>query len=172
MDYMIDKIAVGFNKISIKNSHIIHFKVECGYEKIQSMMSVMNKAEPFTIVKSNLDIIKELLSDKICSSIISDYYSRHMSFGKYYTYKDAVRFVKERRFNHWDEEAMIKMLTINNKKCNINEVMSCGTYGTERINYSLLLEYMLKRNINPICLPDEWGIDSMPALLTRPIVKE
>ena len=164
--------------VSLKESHnIIRFEVQYKYQK---MNHITNKVKKELTKNKNMDlyehrvsskfklnnimILEELLSDEMCMDTIGDYYNSIIKKGDYYSLKKANQLIEE-KCSSWDKITRLK-----------NTLKLISEYGgiakakdnidKESIeDFRKSLRELTSLNINPVVIPEEWGIEFIPNLL-------
>lgn len=113
---------------------------------------------------NNIMILEELLSDEMCMDTIDDYYNSIIKKGDYYSLKKANQLIEE-KCSSWDKITRLK-----------NTLKLISEYGgiakakdnidKESIeDFRKSLRELTSLNINPVVIPEEWGIEFIPNLL-------
>lgn len=168
---------------------IIRFEVQCKYPKMYTLKTALkNKkengkeyivpstsfsednevlAEEFKISKHNSAIVVEgLFSDERCFEMISTYYDKTIKSGNYYSLKEAKIRINERVFSWQKAQRLIETLEFINKQGGIANAKSTLKKNDLEI-FRRSLRELKALKINPVIIPQEWGIAYMPNLLDK-----
>lgn len=178
------------NCISLEESYdIIRFEVQCKYHKmcalkteIKNEKEINNKyvltsgsfsedAEEFTeqlmISKHNAALmLGELLSDKKCFELISNYYDKTIKPGNYYSFEEAKNRINEKVPSWQKAQRLIDTLEYIDKQGSIAKAKS--TLNKDAlVNFRRSLRELKALKINPVIIPKDWGIAFIPNLLDK-----
>lgn len=176
--------------ISLRESlDVIRFEVQCKYPKMCTLKTILkNKAEvgdKYTLsAVSRLEddefsedlskitkndkviLVEKLLSDKRCFEIISNYYDKTIKPGDYYSLKEAKIRINEKVPSWQKAQRLIEVLEFIDKQGGIaNAKKELKKDDLELFRRSLRELKALK--INPVVIPQEWGIAVIPNLLDK-----
>ena len=178
------------NCISLEESYdIIRFEVQCKYHKMCALKteiknekeinneyvltsgSLSEDAEEFTeqlmINKHNAALmLGELLSDKKCFELISNYYDKTIKPGNYYSFEEAKNRINEKVPSWQKAQRLIETLEYIDKQGSIAKAKS--TLNKDALgNFRRSLRELKTLKINPVVIPKEWGIAFIPNLLDK-----
>ena len=142
-----------------KAKDIIRFEVQCKYLK---MYALNRSAEEAGNRKANKYEI--LLTNEICSEIISDYYKRTIGRCDWYAMRKAIRTIKSMNFNSQKEKRLIDVLDFVNHCPSLAKAKSTFC-GDDLKAFKRTLNDLSYLGINPVTIPRDWGIKHIPNLL-------
>jgi len=131
------------------------------YSKVYSL----HREIPKTKSNKQYNETKILLSYEKCIDEITQYYEKTIGYGDWYILKDAIKKIKQFNFNRQKEQRLIEALkqvkhsrSVSKAKelCPINELST----------FKRTLNELMSMGINPVTIPNEWGINHIPNLLT------
>lgn len=169
----------------LKDSYdIIRFEVQYKYPKVYTMSKylkkeieeqksgLMNNLKEVSLINSNAiqvnrsEMMNLILSDKICDEEITKYFNKVIKTGDYYTLAAARKIIMEKT-SKW--EKIVRLIQT------LDQVRHYG--GISKVKKTLQgrnLEYfrrslreLAELGINPVTIPDEWGIEKIPNLLAN-----
>jgi len=152
--------------------NVMRFEVQCKYPKVHNMSRRVLSQKEYDFEESwetiqhgynSCDALKDLLADDMCKKVIDYYYKRVFVGGSYYTLKDAKELVKSHEFRTTKAERMLDTLERVNQQRSISRARaSLSILSTD---FGISLNELADIGINPVTLPKEFGIKSMPNLL-------
>jgi len=132
------------------------------YSKVYSL----HREIPKTKSNKQYNETKILLSHEKCIDEITQYYKKTIGYGDWYILKDAIKKIKQFNFNHQKEQRLIEALkqvkhsrSVSKAKelCPVNELST----------FKRTLNELMSMGINPVTIPNEWGINHIPNLFTK-----
>ena len=134
------------------------FQESVDSSKLKQMHEVFHEASSIDTMAM---ILKKMSNEERCSDTIDKYFEDVIKPGDYYTF-DLVRRHIEARVSSWD-----KVVRLTNT---LKMVRSCGGIkkAKESLQKSELGEFrrslreLSQLGINPVTIPDEWGIKQIP----------
>ena len=138
---------------------IIRFEVQFKYLR---MYNLNHKAEDAGNHKTNK--YESLLTNEMCSEIISDYYKKSIGKGDWYSLQTAIRTVQSSNFNSQKEKRLIDALKFVNE-CNTLADAKSAFKGDNLKKFKRTLSDLSCLGINPVTIPKNWGIKHIPNLL-------
>lgn len=140
--------------------HVIRFEVQCKYPKVHLMSSNIEKRAG----DSDLMIMKEMWSDKVCEDVVTKYFNKVVRKGDYFTLAGARWMVEAHNFRQDKEERLIYALELINECRGIAKAKS-KVLGVDLKDFKRSLKDLDDILVNPVTIPREWGIDYIPNLL-------
>lgn len=139
-----------------------------GYVNKQTIVDVDRLSDIRSIAfrLDKIDIMEMIISDKRCDNEIEKYFNRVIKKGDYYTFA-AARNIIIKKTTKWEKAARL-----------INALEQVRSYGgiskvkkmlqeKELENFRRSLRELAELNINPVTIPEEWGIKRIPNLLAN-----
>lgn len=133
-------------------------------DKYEQPKSMQLEQMYMDLCKAKWVIMKDLLSDDVCTEVIDDYYDKVIKKGDYYTFDAAKRIIEE-KVSKWEK---VVRLTETLKMISDYEGISkakAALQGKELEEFRRSLRDLAKYRINPVTIPREWGIEHIPNLL-------
>lgn len=129
-------------------------------EKVKKVAAL--KEEAFR--RDGIRIMERMLSNEKCSEVIDKYFSEIIKRGDYYTFDSAKRIIEEKTTS-WEKVVRLtdalKMIRNHGGITEAKRVLQKKELETFRRS----LRELAKLKINPVTIPDEWGIRHIPNLL-------
>lgn len=145
---------------SLEESYnIIRFEVQCKYNKVYSMLRAIVENAPY----SN-KVLYELLSADFSKKVISNYFSRVILGGDYYTLQYAIQLIQSYCFKGQKEQRLINTLNLINQCRGISKALDTLTDEESR-GFIYALNELEQIKINPVTMPKEFGIKRIPNIL-------
>ena len=141
-----------------KAKNIIRFEVQFKYSK---MFALNRWAEKAGNHKTNK--YESLLTNEICSEIISKYYKRTIMKGDWHSLQYAIRRIRLHNFNIQKENRLIDVLNFVNDCKTLSDAKS--EYKGDLKAFKRTLNDLSNLGINPVTIPKNWGIKHIPNLL-------
>lgn len=109
-------------------------------------------------------IMMYMLSDDICAEVIKKYFNKTIKLGSYYTLNRAKRIIED-RVTKWDK--VIRLTDTMKLICSSGGIAKekAGLYGKDLDDFRRSLRELADLGINPVTIPEEWGITYIPNLL-------
>lgn len=142
-----------------KSLDIIRFEVQCKYHK---MYDLNRKAEEAGNHKTNK--YESLLTNEMCSEIVSDHYKKTIGKGDWSSQQYAVRRIRLCKFNSQKEKRLIDALNFVNGCKTLSDAKSAFK-GDDLKTFKRTLNDLSNLGINPVAIPKNWGIKYIPNLL-------
>lgn len=139
--------------------NIYRFEVQCKYHKVYSMSQEAEKAGDHSENKCN-----SLLNPIRCITIVSDYYTRVIGKGDWYTLSEAIRIIKSKGYYCQRENRLIRALKYVSQ-CRSLAKAKASYQGKDLARFKQTLKDLADLNINPVTIPREWHINHIPNLL-------
>ncbi|WIW71473.1 hypothetical protein [Anaerosinus gibii] len=140
--------------------HVIRFEVQCKYPKVHLMSSNIKRRAG----DSDLMIMKEMWSDKVCEDVVTKYFNKVVRKGDYFTLAGARWMVEAYNFRQDKEERLIYALELINECRGIAKAKS-KLLGIDLQDFKRSLKDLDDILVNPVTIPREWNIDYIPNLL-------
>lgn len=138
---------------------VIRFEVQCLYQKAYSMSKELRNKNGFT------NIFSEMLSDDTSAGIINKYFDKIIRRGDYYSMAEAVKKIQLEHFTTKRENRLIATLKdidicggIANTKASLGNPES-------REDFRRSLRELAAIRVNPVTIPEKYGIIHIPNLL-------
>lgn len=141
--------------------NIIRFEIQYLYPKMEKI-SIRTK-----VLDNNYEINKyeTLLSHKSCNDAVKFYFNRIIRKGNWYTLHDAVQIIQSKHFNKQKEKRLIETLQLVNQCRSLFKARESCT-GTNLEQFTRSLIDLSNLDINPVTIPQNWGIRYIPNLLS------
>ena len=111
-------------------------------------------------------ILEKMLSDEKCTLVIDDYFTKIIKNGDYYTF-DAAKSIIRDKVPKWEKEVRLTgTLEMIRNYGGISKVKD-ALRGKELEDFRRSLRELEKLQINPVTIPEDWGIEHIPNLLTN-----
>lgn len=111
-------------------------------------------------------VLEEMLSNERCTDTIDEYFNKTIGKGDYYTYKIAVREI-EAKCSDWDKIVRLKKALEIIKECEGIRSVKNVLKEKELEDFRRSIRELERLNINPVIIPEDWGIKKIPNLLTN-----
>jgi len=141
-------------------TYLLRFEVQYKYLKIYSLIRSLRKESDY----SNVDLICKLLSNDFCAEVIKSYFDRVIKPGDYYTFAKAKKLIEARNFLWNKELRLINTLKLIDQCEGISKAKDI-LQGKELDDLRRSLRELAQIGINPVLIPDTWGIDHIQNLL-------
>lgn len=109
-------------------------------------------------------ILMYMMSDDKCAEVIKNYFHKTIKPGSYYTFNRAKRIIED-KVGKWEK---IIRLTDTMKLISSSGGIAkakAGIHGKDLEDFRRSLRDLADLGINPVTIPEEWGITYMPNLL-------
>jgi hypothetical protein len=142
--------------------NVIRFEIQCKYQKVHNMSKPVKmeygKLKPITI--------DDLLSDDTSERIIRKYYNQIIRKGDYYTLDEARhRITNFHNFNTNKRNRLISTLEYINQCRGITKAMET-LQEKDLLDFRRTLKDLDDIRINPVTIPRDWNIKTIPNLIT------
>lgn len=114
--------------------------------------------------RDEISVMEMMLSDKECDSVIETYFNKVIGKGDYYTF-DAARRKIEASVSRW--EKVVRLTRVLEKVSTYRGVYKIKNQlsGKELDDFRRSVRELAELKINPVTIPEEWGIEYIPNLL-------
>lgn len=138
---------------------VIRFEVQCLYQKSYYLSKTIRNRDGFT------NLFSEMLSDDTSSGIINNYFDKIIRRGDYYSMDEAVKIIQSHHFTPKKEIRLIDVLK-NIERCGgIANVKASLGEPEIREDFRRSLRELAAIRINPVTIPEKYGINHIPNLL-------
>lgn len=141
------------------SSDVIRFEVQCLYPKAYYMSRALKNREGFT------NLFSEMLSDDTSARIINNYFEKIIRQGDYYSMDEAVKLIQSHHFALKKENRLIAVLKDVNTFGGIFRAKTVLGKPEVREDFRRSLRELAAIKINPVTIPEKYGIDHIPNLL-------
>ena len=142
-----------------KSKYVIRFEVQCMRRKVYVLLKNAEKNGFY-----GADRYKYLVSPIVCEEIITQYFLETVGGGDWFTLSDAIKQVYSHNFNQQKRERLVKALQVVNKCRSVSKAKEL--YQDKELEYfKRTLKYLSSLGINPVTIPQSWGIQKIPNLL-------
>jgi hypothetical protein len=138
---------------------IIRFEIQCLYPKAYYMSKALKGRDGFT------DLFSEMLSDDTSAGIVCNYFDKIIMQGDYYSMDEAVKKIQASHFTSKVGNRLIAVLKEIEVRGGIANAKIGITKPEAREDFRRSLRDLAKLRINPVVIPDRYGIDHIPNLL-------
>lgn len=132
--------------------NIIRFEVQCKYHK---MFDIRKKFENRQVDKDTF------FSDTFCSEIIQQYFNKTIGKGNWYTLHEARNIILSMGFNKQKTKRLTDALELVNRCRSIPKAKD-SVYGKECLKFEKSLLDLSNLGINPVTIPANWNIETIP----------
>lgn len=154
-----------------KSENVIRFEVQCRNKKLNELLNSMPELQPiaeqipdYEKIKGKIPIVP-MLSNEISRSVVTDYFNKVVGTGHYMTYKCACAAIDSQPFEEKTKQRLKRTLDFI-KSCNgiaktrekILEGYDPQLYSDTIIQFNKSLRKLNKLMINPVVIPESWGI--------------
>ena len=137
---------------------IIRFEVQCGYHKTYALDKRAIKAGNHKINK-----YEYILSPEVCRDIVNSFWNKSIGKGHWYSLKYAICMIKSNHFNSQKEDRLIEALQWVNQCRSVPRAKELFLGDLDAFNRTL--KELSNLCINPVTIPQEWGVDRIWNLL-------
>ena len=162
-DELLDRMEKGYPHITEEmledSKSIIRFEVQCKRRKLYDIIERLG-------VKDNGEINKYryLLQPRVCEEVISRYFSETVGCGYWYSFAKAIKKIDSYNFNIQKRNRLVEALrTVSDCKSVHKAKESCLKDGGD--SFTRTLKELSDLGINPVTIPQAWGIKQIPNLL-------
>lgn len=145
-----------------KLDELSFFELNENDEKHEEYIRIMREIRECST--SEIKKLKYMLSDEKCAETIDEYFNRTIGKGNYYTYKVAERKI-EAEFSSWEKIMRLKKTLKIIYECGGIRNVKDTLQGKELDDFRRSLRELEGIRINPVIIPEEWGIKYIPNLL-------
>lgn len=137
---------------------IIRFEVQCDYHKMYALSKQAEEAG-----NRNINKYEYLLSPKVCRDIVNSFWNKSIGKGHWYSLKYAICMIKSYHFNSQKEDRLIEALQWVNQCRSVPRAKELFPGDLDTFNRTL--KELSNLCINPVTIPQEWGVDRIWNLL-------
>ena len=164
-DELLDRMEKGYPPIPERvledSKSIIRFEVQCKRRKIYELIEKLDVKDD-----SEINKYKHLLHPQVCKEIISRYFFEIVGKGDWYSLSQAVKEIYAHDFNKQRSKRLIETLHAVSRCRSVHKAKkSCPKVEEEA--FSRTLKELSSLGINPVTIPQAWGIKQIPNLLVR-----
>lgn len=138
---------------------VIRFEVQCLYPKAYYLSKALRNKEGFT------DLFSEMLSDDTSANIINTYFDKIIRRGDYYSMAEAINKIQSRIFALKKEKRLIATLRDIDMRGGIANTKASLGEPEVREDFRRSLRELAVIKINPVTIPEKYGISHIPNLL-------
>ena len=138
---------------------VIRFEVQCLYPKVYYMAKALRGKDGFT------GLFTAMLSDETSTGIIVNYFEKIIRLGDYYSMDEAIKKIQSYRFASKKENRLIAVLKdVDTREGIANAKVALGA-PKAREDFRHGLRELAAIRINPVTIPEKYGIGHIPNLL-------
>ena len=139
-----------------------------GFYKFYENENEIDRAAMFEELKemsaSKLILFKKIMSDSMCAEVIKYYVKRVIKPGDYFSF-DVAKNIIESRVSKWEKVTrLVDTLKLIDQCSGISKAKAT-LQGKELENFRRSLRELAEIGVNPVVIPEEWGISQIPHLL-------
>lgn len=127
--------------------------------KLKKSVELLN-----TSASSETVIMMYMLSDDKCASVIKNYFNKTIKPGSYYTFARAKRIIED-KVAKWEKIIRLTDALKLISNCGGIAKAKAGIHGKDLEDFRRSLRDLSDLGINPVTIPEEWGITYIPNLL-------
>lgn len=166
----IEKIKKNFVKYRLYTIHNLDMQTACDSDdsievrdmKYRQSMEMISNCPPICLPKKMYMI--NMMSDEMCMNAIKNYYNKTIKPGDYYSYHYAERIILDQVSTGEKIYRLIDALKLIREKGGIANAKA-SMCGNDLEKFRESLRDLRNLGINPVLIPDEWGIDHIRNLL-------
>lgn len=142
-----------------RSYNVIRFEIQCKYSKVYNISKLIENS------KDACNVLNEMFSDSLASEVITRYFNKIIGTGNYYTLATARKMILRQNFKPKKEDRLISALEFVNGMRGIANAKAAlkNTNNLDEFNRSL--RELNDLGINPVTIPKDWGIKTIPNLL-------
>ena len=144
---------------------IIRFEVQCKRRKIYEIIKKLG------VKDDEINKYHYLLNPQVCKEIISYYYFKVVGEGKWYSFAKAIKIIDFHDFNSQKRNRLVETLRTANRRRSVHKSKESRPKD-ELGAFTRTLKELSNLGINPVTIPQAWGIKQIPNLLTEYNFKE
>lgn len=139
--------------------NVIRFEIQCKYAKVYNMSKLLEISQGYW------KVFDDMFSDSLASKVLTRYFDKIIGTGNYYTLATARRMILWQNFKPKKEDRLISALEFVNRMRGIANAKAAlkNTNNLDEFNRSL--RELNELGINPVAIPKDWGIKTIPNLL-------
>lgn len=149
-----------------KSKDIIRFEIQCKYPKAYTLSHKSCE----TNIHYPYKYMGLFTPDK-CKEIITYYFKKIIGTGDWYSLSHAVSIIKSKNYNAQREQRLIETLKFINQCRSVFQASQYYT-GKDYVKFLNTLKELNQININPVTIPQNWGIKHIPNLLNTYFYKK
>lgn len=130
--------------------------------KYRQSVKMLSNCPPILLSKKMY--MMNMMSDEMCMNVIKRYYDKTIKTGDYYSYHYAERIILDQVSKGEKIYRLIDVLKLIREKGGIANAKA-GMCGNDLEKFRESLRDLRDLGINPVLIPDEWGIDHIRNLL-------
>lgn len=130
--------------------------------KYRQSVEMLSNCPPIQLSKKMYMI--NMMSDEMCMNVIKNYYNKTINPGDYYSYHYAERIILDQVSKGEKIYRLTDALKLIREKGGIANAKA-GMCGNDLEKFRESLRDLRNLGINPVLIPDEWGIDHIRNLL-------
>jgi len=132
-------------------------------EKLMDAFTALGKQFPI-LNGERLRAIETMLSEEECFETINDYFERIVKRGDYYSFNHARKLIESKVYSGEKAIRLTNVLQLIREVGGIAKAKAT-LHGAELEEFRRSLRELAGLRINPVTIPDEWGIDCISNLL-------
>ena len=162
-DELLDRMEKGYPPIPEQmledSKSIIRFEVQCKRRKLYDIIEQLG-------VKDNGEINKyrHLLQPRVCEEVINRYFSETVGCGYWYSFAKAVKKIDSYNFNIQKWKRLVDALHTVSRCRSVHKAKKLYQQ-TELDSLKNTLKELSNLGINPVTIPQKYGIKHIPNLL-------
>lgn len=142
-----------------RSYNVIRFEIQCKYAKVYNMSKLLEISQGYW------KVIDEMFSDSLASQVLTRYFNKIIGAGNYYTLDAARKMILRRNFKLQKEHRLISTLEFVNSMRGIANAKSALKNADNSDEFNRSLRELNELGINPVTIPKDWGIKTIPNLL-------
>ncbi|MCH5268866.1 MAG: hypothetical protein J1E62_11085 [Lachnospiraceae bacterium] len=164
-DELLDRIQKGYPPIPEQmledSKSIIRFEVQCKRRKKYDIIEHLG-------IKDNGEINKyrHLLQPQVCEEVISRYFSETVGCGDWYSFAKSVEKIDSYNFNIQKRNRLVEALRIVSSCRSVHKAKESRSKD-DVDSFTRTLKELSALGINPVTIPQTWGIKQIPNLLAE-----
>lgn len=143
-----------------KSKDIIRFEIQCKYPKAYTLSHKSGE----TNIRHPYKYMGLFTPDK-CKESITYYFNKIIGAGDWYSLSYAISIIKSKKYNAQREHRLIEALKIISQCRSVSKASQYYT-GKDFDKFNHTLKELNNIKINPVTIPQNWGIHHIPNLLT------
>lgn len=145
---------------------IIRFEVQCKRRKIYDIIEQLG-------VKDNGEVnkYKHLLQPQVCEEIVNRYFFETVGKGDWYSFAQAIKIIDSHNFNSQKRNRLVEALHTVSDRRSVHKAIKSGQKSKVDA-FKHTLNELSDLGINPVTIPQKWGIKQIPNLLMEYKSKE
>lgn len=135
--------------------NIIRFEIQCKQSKMKELR------ETYDIKKHDHESI---LSSEMCEEVLLSYFRKIIGPGEYYTIQTAKKIIEKSDYADNEKKEMVNALELVSLKRSIRKARESLDSKSKKKSFNEALDNLRQLNINPVTIPRDWDIKSIPSL--------